>query len=82
MKRPIKFRGLRVDGLGWVYGYLFEDIATNRHLSYILEGGMVPALSMPTNKFIEVIPSTVDQFTGYSVLKKGEWKNESNNTLL
>jgi hypothetical protein len=63
-QREIKFRGQRTDGYGWVYGYLFEDITPARHMSYIIEGGFVPAISMPRESFIEVIPETVGQFTG------------------
>ncbi len=48
--RQIKFRGLRVDGKGWVYGFYIE-----RHgISEILQ----PSGTTP------VIPETVGQFTG------------------
>ncbi len=48
--RQIKFRGLRMDGKGWVYGFYIE-----RHgISEILQ----PSGTTP------VIPETVGQFTG------------------
>jgi hypothetical protein len=59
-----KYRGKRTDGKGWVYGYLFEDIAPQRHLSYIIKGGFVPALTMPASEFVEVDPETVGQYVG------------------
>jgi uncharacterized phage protein (TIGR01671 family) len=64
-QKIIKFRGKRIDGgYGWAYGYLFEDITPARHLSYIIKGGFLPALSIPTDNFIEVDPETVGQYTG------------------
>lgn len=51
----------------WIHGYLFEHIWAKGHLSYILAGGQVPSLSMPSREFAEVIPETVGQFTGYSM---------------
>ncbi len=60
----IKFRGKRIDNGEWVYGYLFEDITPARHICYIIEGGFVPALSMPSSNFKEVKPETVGQYIG------------------
>jgi uncharacterized phage protein (TIGR01671 family) len=48
--RTIKFRGLRVDGQGWVYGHYYDDEIQ----SFIISG---------INTY-EVIPETVGQFTG------------------
>ena len=55
MNRTIKFRGLRVDGKGWVYG----DLKTNKHLSFIsnFDNGV-------NRDVFEVKPETVGQFTG------------------
>lgn len=53
MKREIKFRGLRIDGGGWVYGmptYNFRYIFNEEQLD------------SPDN--YEVFPETVGQFTG------------------
>ena len=57
-------RGKRIDDGEWVYGYLFENITSTRHLSYIIEGGFVPSVSMPNYRFIEVIPKTVGRYSG------------------
>jgi len=48
--RTIKFRGLRVDGKGWVYGHYYDDEIQ----SFIISG---------INTY-EVIPKSVGQFTG------------------
>jgi uncharacterized phage protein (TIGR01671 family) len=59
--RENKFRGLRTDGGGWVEGNLviFENgqacIVNHTHL---------PKLSIKSERFIEVHPETVGQFTG------------------
>lgn len=50
MKREIKFRGLRTDGKGWVYGFYFKTESG----SFIGE----------YNEEVEVIPETIGQFTG------------------
>ena len=52
------FRGKRVDGKGWVYGYL----AQNQGHSWIL----IPQEGIAYQCFVweEVIPETVGQFTG------------------
>ena len=78
MKRVIKFRGKRIDNDKWVYGYLYEDVKPNRHLSYILQLVFVPTLSVPSDLFIEVDPETVGQFTGFHdkngvEIYEGEW---------
>lgn len=59
MKRQIKFRGLRTDGKGWVYGDLINYSDTEKKILEanfrqwdILEGGY------------DVIPESVGQFTG------------------
>lgn len=62
--RVIKFRGKRVDNKQLVYGYLFEDIKPKYKFSYIIKASFVPALTMPSSNFIEVIPETVGQYTG------------------
>ena len=48
--RTIKFKGLRVDGKGWVYGHYYDDEIQSFIISEI-------------NTY-EVIPETVGQFTG------------------
>lgn len=59
--REIKFRGLRTDGKGWVYGYLIKDEYGH---CYIFNYWFIPAISIPTERFIEVIPESIGQFTG------------------
>ena len=64
MKREIKFRGLRVDGGGWVYGFYIES-SSEHHLgkrSLIVCGDR--SATYAGKDFIEVIPETVGQFTG------------------
>ena len=59
--RQIKFRGLRVDGKGWVYGDYFDTSKSSvcKFLPTIIEnGGMNPI------DFHLVKPETVGQFTG------------------
>jgi len=48
--RTIKFKGLRVDGQGWVYGHYYDDEIQ----SFIISG---------INTY-EVIPESLGQFTG------------------
>lgn len=60
--RTIKFRGLRTDSKGWAYGYYFVDLENKKSYIHLLErentteGWMV--------KCYEVIPESVEQFTG------------------
>lgn len=56
--REIKFRGLRTDGNGWIYGDLVNQ-TTNAH-SRIIDVGIKEHQCHP----IEVKPSSVGQFTG------------------
>lgn len=53
--RQIKFRGLRVDGKGWVYGDLLQNYIHHKSGATIQQGGCI---------VYEVIPETVGQFTG------------------
>jgi hypothetical protein len=61
--REILFRGKRVDGYGWVYGYLVHDEAEHNQPRIIIgrdysTGTFFSALAP------RVIPATVGQFTG------------------
>lgn len=58
MNREIKFRGLRVDGKGWVYGYYYEYNSK----SYI--GFQDLSDNSETGYNHEVTPESVGQFTG------------------
>jgi len=61
MKRKIKFRGLRVDGKGWVYG----DLITNNGKPYIISNVVESNDDFITlERWQQVIPETVGQFTG------------------
>jgi uncharacterized phage protein (TIGR01671 family) len=53
--REIKFRGKRVDGLGWVYGFLFKSWER-----YLILWGMKNSVPDAT----EVIAETVGQYIG------------------
>ena len=58
--REIKFRGLRTDGKGWVYGYYYEYsgkhiICWQNHSDNVTK-----------DYFSEVIPESVGQFTGHN----------------
>jgi uncharacterized phage protein (TIGR01671 family) len=56
--RQIKFRGLRTDGKGWVYGHLVGDgIATTEPFTNA-------GVSISQVILIQVKPETVGQFTG------------------
>jgi len=56
--RTIKFRGLRVDGKGWVCGHYYDDEIQ----SFIISG---------INTY-EVIPESVGQFTGKLTINEME----------
>lgn len=62
--RIIKFRGLRTDGKGWVYGMLFHNnkivTETVSYESPLVEKGS-PCYKY---EYINIIPETVGQFTG------------------
>lgn len=57
MSREIKFRGLRTDGKGWVYGHYWYDNQNKKHKITI---------DLPDDNFrcYEVIPESVGQFIG------------------
>lgn len=56
MNRVIKFRGLRTDGKGWVYGYYYHNEMTGKHI--------IHSVNSFESYMNEVIPETVGQFTG------------------
>lgn len=58
--RETKFRGLRIDGRGWVYG----DLVQTNQFTYILSTSFIPVISLPSDYFTEVDEKTVGQFTG------------------
>jgi len=60
--REIKFRGLRVDGKGWVYGYYFIDLENKKTYIHLIERENTPDGWMV--KCYEVIPESVGEFTG------------------
>jgi len=70
--RDIKFRGLRTDGQGWVYGYYgikgFDtDIERHCIMQSTLNSGSVDSFYFTD---IDVLPESVGQFTG--LLHKGK----------
>ena len=72
MQREIKFRGLRTDGKGWVYGYYRRNTFYNKLGDEPVEVytkhfiGSYDNLNLFDNIFeqVEVIPESVGQFTG------------------
>ena len=61
MKREIKFRGLRTDGRGWVYG----DLVRDKHLNGVDTLFFILTEKAKTfDDVIPVIPESVGQFTG------------------
>lgn len=62
MKRIIKFRGLRVDGKGWVYGDLIHD-SMDKKLNRVVIG-IIEINKYITKYPIEVAPETVGEYTG------------------
>ena len=55
--REIKFRGLRTDGKGWVYGYYHKNYNKECFIIKISETGiMLPG--------VKVLPESIGQFTG------------------
>lgn len=61
MKREIKFRGLRADGKGWIYGDYAYYAHENKHFIAEFEG-----IESGQSLYVlrKVIPETVGQFTG------------------
>lgn len=74
MNRAVEFRGKTIDRFNknhisrWVYGYLIQtkpNKVDGEWSSYIMEELVfIPGLTMPSEKFIQVDPKTVGQFTG------------------
>jgi hypothetical protein len=60
----IEYRGIRLDNMQPVFGYPFADITPSRKLLYIIEGGFVPAQTMPSERFIEVDADSISQYIG------------------
>ncbi|MGJ1360401.1 YopX family protein [Sphingobacterium siyangense] len=63
--RQIKFRGLRLDGSGWVYGHYIESEGEH----FIFNGKEMNSTPIQIGGYslgacYEVIPETVGQFTG------------------
>jgi hypothetical protein len=56
--RTIKFKGLRVDGKGWVFGFLVVDPLGKSRIYY------KPFDDATSNTYQFVIPESVGQFTG------------------
>jgi hypothetical protein len=75
MQREIKFRGQRVDNKEWVYGYLvggnFND--NERHDVYMCQG--------VGGACIEVIPSTVGQYTGLKEYYQSDFVEDENGAI-
>lgn len=65
MKREIEFRGLRSDGLGWVYGDLVRN--GNRKVISVQYSSHVDDFEC-----YEVIPETVGQYTERKDAEEGE----------
>ena len=63
--KELKFRGLDANNK-WVFGFPYLDKPKHgdRLLSYIIEGGFVPAVSMPTTRFTEVKNESLTQYIG------------------
>jgi len=60
--RKIKFRGMRVDNVDWVFGNLIYD--SDDRFTYIIPHKPIWEFGKITN-IIEVIIETVGQFTGF-----------------
>lgn len=60
MDRDLKFRGLRKDGAGWIYGFFYKI----RDKSYILNEKLSLEGFVMLDVIIEVIPETVGQLIG------------------
>ena len=54
--REIKFRGLRIDGKGWIYGNLLFDSENNPMIRFFESWDLI--------RHVLVIPKTVGEFTG------------------
>ncbi|WP_312698184.1 YopX family protein [Sphingobacterium mizutaii] len=63
MNRTIKFRGLRTDGKGWVYGDLLQNYIHHKSGATIQQGGCI---------VYEVTSESVGQLTPFKDLKGNE----------
>jgi uncharacterized phage protein (TIGR01671 family) len=61
MSREFKFRGISIETNEFVYGYIIQ---VESGKCYIFNYHLIPAVSCPYEKFIEVKPETVGQDTG------------------
>jgi hypothetical protein len=62
MNREIKFRGLRKDGKGWVYGFLVKTINPHKEEKEYWSTSIYEGINI--KPAIEIIPESVGQFTG------------------
>jgi len=67
MNRETKFRGLRKDGKGWVYGGYFYD-------NHVGESYIITNTVEDTNfcEYVEVIPETVGQLISGTEIYEGD----------
>jgi len=75
--REIKFKAMREDGRGWVYGDLIQTTPNGVDGTIICWIKPVTMLGLgffttPTERFIKVIQETVSQFTGLKDSENGE----------
>ena len=71
MSNPIKFRGFRTDGKGWVEGFLINRFVDNDPLGIKEESDFSSVLAIQSNpesfekcRTYEIHPESVGQFTG------------------
>ena len=60
--RDIKFRGKRIENDEWVYGCFVQTI--NEGIYILKMPSFIPANTLPAERFIEVYPESVGQYTG------------------
>lgn len=62
--REIKFRGRKICKNEWVYGYYIEDGLNNHYIVEIKDNKDKDYYYGKTYRYVEVIPETIEQFTG------------------
>jgi hypothetical protein len=59
IREQAKFRGKRIDGGGWVYGYYYQDFFSRKHFIHTIDGD-----DPEGNHIFAVRPDTIGKYIG------------------